>query len=373
LAVEIIIGAAVISAAIVFVGWLYISRPPHGGLAPESIAALQRELHGVMQTVNAQIGGLTSTVSQQMTATNDQMFRHLTTQFGESQKLVTGVRDAVNSQITELAKRVGETQEAAKQVFGLAEQLKNLEKVLTSQRQRGSLGEAGLALVLGNTLPPTAYKLQYAFANGDRVDAAIMIPDGQIIPIDAKFSLDNYMTAVNEPDDARRAEYEDRFKGDLKARIDETCKYIRADEGTVDFAFMFIPSEAIFYDLLVNEVGTVRANTRNLVEYAGDKKVIIVSPTTFAAYLQTVLMGFRAFRIENAARDIAKNVDTLGRHLNAYLEFFHKVGVSLGHAVGHYNAAGKELGKIDKDVVKITGSSPALGVEAVERPQPAAN
>jgi DNA recombination protein RmuC len=194
------------------------------------------------------------------------------------------------------------------------------------------------------------------------------MPDGQVIPIDAKFPLENYV--IDEPDLEKRKDYENKFKSDLKNRIDETAKYVRGNEKTVDFAFMFIPAEAIYYDLMVNEVGTVKVNTRNLVKYAlREKKVVIVSPSTFAAYLQTVLMGFRAFKIENATRDIARNVDALGRHLNAYQEFFNKVGTSLATTVGHYNNAGKELGKIDRDVLKISGTSPALGVNVVERPQ----
>jgi DNA recombination protein RmuC len=369
---DIVIGAVIIAGAILLVAWLFASRPSTSGVSQESIAALQRELQGVSQAVNAQISGLTNTVRTQIGSANESMFRQMQSQFSESQKLVTGVRDAVQQQMTEVAKQAGESQAATQQVLGLAEQLKNLERVLTSQRRRGSLGEAGLALLLGNTLPPTGYKTQYLFANGDRVDAAILLPEGQIIPIDAKFPLDNYLAALDAPDDATRAAYEGRFKNDIKARIDEAAKYIRSSENTVDFAFLFLPAEALYYDLMVREVGTVKANTRNLIEYAREKKVIIVSPTTFAAYLQTVLMGFRAFRIESAAKEIGKNVETLGKHLGTYQEFFGKVGVSLGQAVGHFNAANKELGKIDKDVLKITDSSPGLGVDEIERPQLAA-
>jgi len=121
---------------------------------------------------------------------------------------------------------------------------------------------------------------------------------------------------------------------------------------------MFIPAEAIYYDLLVNEVGSVKVNTRSLLDYAyRDKNVIIVSPTTFAAYLQSVLYGFRAFKVEESAKEIQQNVEKLSRHLNAYNQYFEKVGSSLGTTVNHYNQASKELGKVDKDVVKISGES----------------
>ena len=152
-------------------------------------------------------------------------------------------------------------------------------------------------------------------------------------------------------------------ENDLKARIDETAKYVRPKDGTLPFAFMYIPAEGIYYDLLVNEVGSVKVNTRNLIDYAyNEKKVIIVSPTTFAAYLQSVLYGFKAFKIEESAKEIGKNVEVLGRHLNAYQDYYKKLGVALSTTVNHYNAGNKELGKIDKDVMKITGESADIDV-----------
>ena len=190
-----------------------------------------------------------------------------------------------------------------------------------------------------------------------------------VIPIDAKFSLDNYQRLANAIDDTQRAELEKQFKNDLKMRIDETSKYVRPKDGTLPFAFMYIPAEAIYYDLLINEVGSVKVNTRNLIDYAyNEKKVIIVSPTTFAAYLQSVLYGFKAFKIEETAKDIAKNVEALGRHLNAYQDYYKKLGNALSTTVNHFNAGSKELGKIDKDVLRITGESAELETPLLERP-----
>ena len=358
---ENVIGIAIVLSAAVVLAGLYLLRPARSGVSAESIAMLQRELQGLAQSINTQLG-----------ATNTQMFEQLRVQFTESQRMATDIRDAVKGQLTEVALRVGETREATQKVFGIADQLNNLQQVLTSQRQRGSLGEAGLSLVLQNILPPTGYELQYQFTNGDRVDAVIKAPEG-IIPIDAKFPLENYMRVLDATDEHERAGFEAAYKNDLKARIDETAKYVRPNEGTVDFAFMFIPAEAIYYDLLVNEVGAVKVNTRNLIEYAfRTRKVIIVSPTTFAAYLQTVLQGFRAFKIDRDAREIAKNVENLARHLKAYEDFFAKLGASLSTAVSHYNAAGEEFAKIDKDVIRITGAGAGLEAATVARPQVAA-
>ena len=316
-----------------------------------------------------QLRALTRTMDERMGETNKAMQEGARAQFRESRELIQEINREVNEQLRNVVRGVTEVSESSKQVFSVAEQLQNLEKVLKHQKQRGNLGEASLQLALENMLPPSAYKLQYQFPGGEVVDAVVITKDG-MIPVDAKFSLDNYRRLVDEHDDVRREELEKEFKNDLKKRIDETAKYIRPKDETLPFAFMYIPAEAIYYDLLVNEVGAVKVNTRSLIDYAyKDKNVIIVSPTTFAAYLQSVLYGFRAFKVEESAKQIGKHVELLSRHLMAYDEYFKKVGNSLGTTVNHYNAAQKELGKIDKDVAKITGDSIDFEQLALERPQ----
>jgi DNA recombination protein RmuC len=287
-------------------------------------------------------------------------------QFDQSRKLVQDINKQVTEQLLNVTKGVAEVGESTKQVFTVAEQLQSLEKVLKNQKQRGSLGEASLELILSNILPPTAYKLQYPFKSGEVVDAVIETKDG-VIPVDAKFSLDNYNRLVNEDDEDKRVSLERDFKNDLKRRIDETSKYIKPDERTLPFAFMFIPAEGIYYDLLVNEVGSIKVNTRSLIDYAyNEKKVIIVSPTTFAAYLQSVLHGFRAFKIEESATKIKKFVGQLGRHLKSYEDYHNRLGKNLGTVVNQYNSSGKELGKITKDVNKITDGDLGSDIELIE-------
>jgi DNA recombination protein RmuC len=316
-----------------------------------------------------QLAELTKTMNERMGESNKAMQDNARVQFRESKELIQEINKEVNEQLRNVVRGVAEVSESSKQVYSVAEQLQSLEKVLKHQKQRGNLGEASLQLALENMLPATAYKLQYLFPGGDIVDAVVITKDG-MIPVDAKFSLDNYRRLVDETDDSRREELEKEFKNDLKKRIDETAKYIRPKDGTLPFAFMYIPAEAIYYDLLVNEVGAVKVNTRSLIDYAyKDKNVIIVSPTTFAAYLQSVLYGFRAFKIEESAKQIGKHVESLSRHLKAYDDYFKKVGNSLGTTVNHYNVAQKELGKIDKDVAKITGGSMDFETLSLEKPQ----
>lgn len=316
-----------------------------------------------------QLNELNRTFDQKMGETRREMNEAVRTQFSESQKLIKDINEQVQKQMTEVNKNVTQVGESSKQVFTVAEQLSSLEKTLKHQKQRGNLGEASLKLILENILPANAYTMQHQFADGDTVDAVIQTKDG-IIPIDAKFSLDNYNRIVNATDDEAREQLEKEFKNDLKKRIEETAKYIKPKEGTLPFAFMFIPAEAIYYDLLVNEIGSVRMNTRSLIDYAyTEKSVIIVSPTTFAAYLQSVLYGFRAFKIEESAKQIGKRVEELGRHLKSYEDYYRKLGNALSTTVNHYNAGYKELGKIDKDVYRITGESTDVAALSVERPQ----
>ena len=271
--------------------------------------------------------------------------------------------------VQEVTSKLEKLEATNKQVVGFTDQLQNLERVLTSSKNRGSLGEASLELILSNILPPQAYEMQYKFENGETVDAVVKIKN-KILSVDAKFSLDNYRRILSEVNEEKKRELEKEFKNDLKKRIDETAKYIRPNEDTLDFAFMFIPAEGIYYDLLINEVGAVKVDTGGLIDYAfKEKKVIIVSPTTFAAYLQTVLQGLRALQIEESAKEIRKREEELGRHILSYDEYMKKLGNNLGTVVNSYNTAYKELNKIDKDVVKITEGEKKIEPLILDKPQ----
>ena len=316
-----------------------------------------------------QMSELARVLDSKLSESRKDMQDAVRTQFSESQKLLRDINEQMNKNLVDVTREQTKTNEAARDFMKIAEKLGDLEKTLKHQKQRGNWGEASLELILSNTLAPGEYKMQYEFKNKETVDAVIITKEG-IIPIDAKFSLDNYDRVVHAIDDKQREELEKEFKNDLKRRIDETAKYVRPEEGTLPFAFMYIPAEAIYYDLLINEVGSVKVNTRNLIDYAyNDKKIIIVSPTTFMAYLQSILYGFKAFKIEKSAKEIIKKVEDLGRHLKSYDEYHTKLGNALNTVVNHYNTSNKELRKIDKDVLRIAGTSPELSLLEVEKPK----
>lgn len=287
------------------------------------------------------------------------LFEQINAQFNEMSK-------HSNQSIREVTEKLTKLDETNKQVVNFSSQLKDLQDILKNPKQRGVLGEYFLEETLKNVLPPHNFQMQYKFQDATIVDAVIFVKD-KIIPVDSKFSLEKYEKLLKCKKEDRELLIKD-FNQDLKNRIDETSKYIKPKEDTMDFAFMFIPSESIYYDLLIKRVGSTH---RDLVEYAfKEKHVVIVSPTSFLAYLQTVLQGLRSLQIEESAKNIQKNVEKLGRHLKSYEDFFVKVGGSLSTTVNHYNNASRELGKVDKDVLRITDKKIIDVVERVEIDRP---
>ncbi len=300
------------------------------------------------QLLMQQVGDLQKTVDAKLSESEKSMRESMRHQSSESVRI-----------IGDITERLTRLDEGNKQVIGFAEGLQQLQDILKNPKQRGVLGEYYLETLLKNILPPSGYAMQYGFPDGTIVDAAVFVKD-KVIPVDSKFSLENYNRMVEEKEPMRKRDLAKLFESDLKNRIAETSKYIQPENNTMDFAFMFIPHEAIYYDLLVGTVGAGE-DAENLIQRAASKyRVIIVSPTSFLAYLQTVLQGLKAMQIEESAKEIRKRVDELGKHLYAYEEYHNKLGTTLKTVVNHYNSASKELKKVDKDVMRITASESTL-------------
>jgi len=351
----------VILAILLVVMFIYILRNQNQTPPPDNSAVmLKQDIDQMNNTITQLKDGLTDKLTERLDKNQQMMLGSMQKQFSESSKI-----------ITEVTKNLTELKEANKQVMGVTDELKVLQNVLSNPKKRGVLGEYQLNQLLENVLPPNRFKNQYRFKNGEAVDAVIFLENDKILSVDSKFSLENYNRMLEAKDADKKAHYMKLFTNDMKNRIDETSKYIRPAEDTMDFAFMFIPSESIYYDLLKGQVAAQNsASARDLIEYAfRDKNVIIVSPTSFMAYLQTVMQGLRGFQIEQQAKEIQKRVGELGRHLNTYEVFMQKLGNSLGTTVGHFNNAHKELKKVDKDVVKIADTSPGIEPLLLNRPQ----
>jgi len=335
--------------------WFMLNKTKEGSkVADQSMLLLQNQLQDLIRTVDQKLSDSSNMIQTSMQG-----------QFGESQKLV----NQFLGEITKMTEKVTRVEETGKQMIGFADQLQNMQDIFKNPKQRGVIGEYYLETLLKNVLPTGSYQMQYPFSDGTIVDAVVFVKD-KIIPVDSKFSLENYNRLAEERDPLERERLEKLFKADLKNRIDETAKYVKPNERTMDFAFMFIPHEAVYYDLLVTQVGAVKVNTRDLVEYAfKEKHVIIVSPTSFLAYLQTVLQGLKALQIEEQAVEIRKRVEDLGKHIGAYDEYLKKLGNALGTTVSHYNTAYKEFKKVDKDVLRVTGAGGEIEPIVLDKPQ----
>ena len=293
--------------------------------------------------------------------------KNLADQIKDSKQDQKNMSDTLEKVTKELEKIKGTNE----QVLTFANQMKTLEKILGNQKQRGILGEIQLENLLANVLPPELFHMQYSFSNNEAVDAIIKVGEF-IIPIDAKFSLDNYnkMIESDETDTDKLNDLEKKFKNDIKNRIDETSKYIRPNEGTVDYAYMFIPADGLYQDLLNNKVGSLKINQRDLVSYAYQKKVMIVSPMSLFPMLQVTSKALNNMKVEESIQEIQMNIEKLGNHLKAYLTYHEKLGNSLSTVVNHYNVSNKEFKKIDKDITKLTSNRASIGIESenLERP-----
>lgn len=346
LAAVIILGIAVAVLAALL---LRKNSTPGSG---DAALLLKQDLTTLSENLTSFKDGFQKELSQRLDKNNAQMLQ----QSANTQNVIKNITEKLTS-----------LEKTNQQVGDIAGELKSLQNVLQNPKQRGVLGEFYLKQILENVLPPGTFELQYRMGEGLIVDAIIRLDD-KILPIDSKFSLENYNRLVEAKAEARPA-LEKAFKEDLKKRIDETAKYIQPKKGTLEQALMFIPSEAIYYDLLANKVGAGGVNGRDLMQYAAvDKRVTVVGPSTLSAMLQIISQGLNSLEIQKDTEIIRKNVEQLGKHLRGFDGFMQRLGNSLGASVGHFNSAHKELGKVDKDVVKIAGGNAEIEPLLLDRP-----
>ncbi len=354
---------------------LYVfARKKQTSDTPENTALVDelRHLRRDVELLNAQHR---TELQQRLDAMNDRLFRSSNDQSTLLQSNLKQTSDMIQTLVTQFTgqfkEQAGEFKATQKQILDYGSQLADLQNILKNPKQRGILGEYFLETVLRNTLPPASFQMQYKFQDGDIVDAAVFVQE-KVVPVDSKFSLENYNRLAVETNQDSKKRLEQAFLGDLKARILETAKYIRPTEGTVDFAFMFIPHEAIYYELLVNKIGAGNGDEQeNILQRAAAKHhVIIVSPTSFLAYLQTVLQGLNAMKLEARTQEIRQRMAEFGKHMEAYAGYFQNVGKHLTTTANQYNLAAKEFGKIDKDIYRITEGQAGKTFELLEAEKP---
>jgi DNA recombination protein RmuC len=256
---------------------------------------------------------------------------------------------------TRIVEKIGKLEGAAGQMLARANDLANLEKTLRPPKARGGVGELLLENLLRDHLPPSAYSMQHRFDSGEIVDAVVRV--GQLIPVDAKFVLDNFERLVAASTDDERTTCEKAFARDVRTKIDDIArKYIRPGEGTFEFAFMYVPAESVYYEIACGRAG-------DLLAYAQTKRVFPVSPTTFTAYLQVIVLGLRGMKIEERAQEVLAYVSELGTDFGRFKEDFDLVGTHLGRAQSKFAEADKRLDKFETKLER-ANDDPVVELEA---------
>lgn len=324
----------------------------------EDLRRLQEELHRQNNDARQEVRQHIGTIQEQLISGLASAQNTAQSAQKSAQDLLQKESEKTSRLIEEITGKLTNLERTNKQVLDYSSQLQQLQNILKNPKQRGVLGEYWLGTLLGNILPKSAYSMQYRLGQREHdgnvhiADAVLFVND-LIIPIDAKFTLENYNRMIEETDNERRQRLETEFKKDIQNRIVETAKYIQPHNKTTDFAFMFVPAEGVYYHLINAEQGS-GVNSQNLLEFAFKHKVMIVAPMNFYAYLQTVVFGLNQLHIEAQTQEIKTRVEELRRHMHTYADGFRKLGGYLSQAVSSYNKTGGELRKVDKDMQRIT-------------------
>lgn len=282
----------------------------------------------------------------------------------ESQKNVGERLENANKAYTTVTAKLSQLEEANKRIFDVGKDISSLQEILRSPKLRGSLGELFLGDLLAQILPRNHFILQYSFKNKEIVDAIIRLRDGVLIPVDAKFPLENFKKMVEAPIEEQKS-YRKAFLKDVKNRIDEIAdKYILPDEGTLDFGLMYIPAENVYYELIIKD-----EDGEGLMNYALARRVIPVSPNSFYSYLQTILLGLKGMQVEAGAKEILKNLGRLRGDFEKFSEQFRLLGGHLAHAQKSYGESEKRLEKFENKLEISSGAqTKLLAEEGVEAP-----
>ena len=312
--------------------------------------AVNHQLVHIMQQVNSQLGQVTSQVNTRLGQVTDQLQKStgdLNTRLDNAAKVVSDV-----------SKGLGGLSEATKKVFEVGKDIASLQEILRSPKLRGGLGELFLGELLAQILPPAHFTLQHRFKSGEVVDAVIRL-GRNLVPVDAKFPLENFKRVIEVSSEEEQRAAKRKFISDVKKHIDAISgKYILPDEGTFDFALMYVPAENVYYELIIKDEAMDK--DKGLLNYAFAKRVIPVSPNSFYAYLQTILLGLKGMHIEERAQDILTNLARLSGDFRKFQEEFELVGKHLTNTKSRYDEADKKLAKFEDKLQSLSDASPAI-------------
>ncbi len=315
-----------------------------------------RSLDGNVQLVSQQLSSLSSQVTNQLDAVSSRMSEQVGTGLGLVQKASQHFAERVQ----EVQTRLAQLDEANKRILEVGRSISSLQEILRAPKVRGGLGEFMLGDLLAQIMPAEFFTLQYSFKSGERVDAVIRLSQG-LVPVDAKFPLENFQKALMTQEEVAKRGFLKLFAGDVKKHVDAIArKYILPNEGTCDFALMYIPAENVFYEAFIKD--EVLADGKGLREYTFEKHIIPVSPNSFYAYLHTILLGLRGLKVEERAREIIKHLSALQGQLLRFQEEYRKVGRHLEQAKGSFDSAQRQLEKFS-DRLSAVETPPLLPVD----------
>jgi DNA recombination protein RmuC len=355
-----------LTAVVLILFWLVFQSQkktidPTVGMLQQEVQSLRGQLTEAMlksqETVNQQLGQITVQVNSQL----NQVTQQLQKSTGD---LNTRLDNAARV-VQEVSKGLGSLSEATKKVFDVGKDIASLQEILRSPKLRGGLGELFLGDLLAQIFPPAHYTLQHRFKSGEAVDAVIRLGHN-LVPIDAKFPLENFKRVVETATEDERKAAKKKFISDVKKHVDAIAgKYILPDEGTFDFALMYIPAENVYYELIIKDEAV--DTDKGLLNYAFTKRVIPVSPNSFYAYLQTILLGLKGLHIEEQAQEILKNLARLSGDFRKFQEEFELVGKHLTNTKARYDEADKRLLKFGDKLQSLTGTEAGHEIEETKK------
>ncbi|HRY28912.1 MAG TPA: DNA recombination protein RmuC [Elusimicrobiota bacterium] len=358
--VGLFVGLTVVGAAI-FLVWQMMRASQNTRAADPGLQLMQQQLEGLRSQLAETLSGQTQNVNQQLhqvTTQVSQRLENISSQMMTSQKSVGERLDNAARVVSEVQKSLGTLGQAAERIFDVGKDIAGLQEILRAPKMRGGLGEFFLGDLLSQILPTRHYELQHAFKNGGVVDAVVRL-GGKLVPVDAKFPLENFRKVMDAKTDEERKPLKKKLAGDVKKHIDDIAdKYILPDEDTYDFALMYVPAENVYYEIIVKDEDSEEG--KSLAEYALKRRVIPVSPNSFYAYLQAIILGLRGFEIEENAKVIMENLARLQGDFHRFREDFDVLGGHVSKVKGKYDDAEKRLERFQEKLASIGHSTPDL-------------
>lgn len=326
------------------------------GGEPESLLLLQQQLDALRAQLTQSLSGQGAVLGEQiarLTAQMNERLREGGDRLERSQHTLSERLDHATRVVGDVQRNLGELREATAKVYEVGRDVASLQDILRAPKLRGGLGEFLLCDLLAQVLPAAHYAVQHEFRGGERVDAVVRLGGG-LVPVDAKFPLEDFRRLLQAEDGDERARARKAFAVRLRRHVDDIAtKYIRPDEGTFDFALMYVPAENVYYETIIRDDDA--GGERSLASYALERRVVPVSPNSFYAYLQAIVLGLRGMRIEARAEEVMGQLARLGTELSRLRDDFRLVGKHLGNASQAYGAADKRLDRLGTRLASIAG------------------